>query len=281
MSLIKVKDKFPKVTIIIPVYNGENYIRSAIESAVNQSYSNLEIIVIDDGSNDNTKKILEQYSEKIIYFSKENGGVSSALNLGIELMTGEYFSWLSHDDYYLPNKISNQVEYLMNNKINNPVLYGNYYVEYFSGMFSLRRKVNLNNKLLNSKPIYSLLRAKLNGITMLIPKETLIKNGKFNESLLCLQDYDYWSRLIMTNNFVHINNADCVSRVHNKQTSRTEKACLNESIVFWAKLIDIIPNEIKIIYEGTVKNFDKKHFRFLKRKSLYGVGKTLIGKSED
>ena len=67
----------------------------------------IEIIVVNDGSNDDgaTWKIAHSYGNKIRYFEKENGGVSTALNLGIENMRGEYFSWLSHDDLYYPNKM--------------------------------------------------------------------------------------------------------------------------------------------------------------------------------
>ena len=108
--------KNPKVSIVIPVYNGSNYLKDAIDSALSQTYNNLEIIVVNDGSNDEgkTKAIAEPYGNKIIYLEKENGGASSALNLAIKKMTGDYFSWLSHDDMYYPNKISRQVEELQN-----------------------------------------------------------------------------------------------------------------------------------------------------------------------
>ena len=90
----------PKVSIIIPVYNGANYVSEAIDSALAQTYKNIEIIVVNDGSSDDgaTEKIAKSYGDRIRYFAKENGGVSSALNFGIRQMTGEWFSWLSHDD---------------------------------------------------------------------------------------------------------------------------------------------------------------------------------------
>ena len=101
----------PKVSIIIPVYNGANYVAEAIDSALAQTYKNIEIIVVNDGSRDDgaTEKVVLSYGDKIKYIAKENGGVSTALNRGIAEMTGEYFSWLSHDDAYTPEKIENQV----------------------------------------------------------------------------------------------------------------------------------------------------------------------------
>ena len=80
----------PLVSIVIPVYNGANYVSEAIESALKQTYKNIEIIVVNDGSTDNTEKIVKKYGDKIRYFYKENGGVASALNLGIKNMKGEY-----------------------------------------------------------------------------------------------------------------------------------------------------------------------------------------------
>ena len=102
------------VSIIIPVYNGANYMREAIDSALKQTYDNIEVIVINDGSEDEgeTEKIAFSYGDKIRYYSKSNGGVATALNLGIEKMKGDYFSWLSHDDMYMPEKISNEIEQL-------------------------------------------------------------------------------------------------------------------------------------------------------------------------
>ena len=104
----------PLVSIIIPVYNGSNYMREAIDSALAQTYQNTEVIVVNDGSNDDgaTDEIARSYGDKIRYFIKENGGVSSALNLGIRMMKGDYFSWLSHDDVYTPAKLEKQIALL-------------------------------------------------------------------------------------------------------------------------------------------------------------------------
>ncbi|WP_032139571.1 glycosyltransferase family 2 protein, partial [Rickettsia tamurae] len=114
------------VSIIIPVYNGANYMKEAINSALAQTYKNIEIIVVNDGSKDNgeTERVALSYGDKIRYFHKENGGCGSALNYGIKNMKGEYFSWLSHDDIYYPNKIEHQVNIL--NKLDNKdtIIYG-------------------------------------------------------------------------------------------------------------------------------------------------------------
>ena len=106
----------PLVSIIIPVYNGENFVIEAIESALNQTYENIEVIVVNDGSVDRTEELITPYLRRLKYIKKENGGVSSALNLGIKESQGEYVSWLSHDDIYYPEKIKKQINFLKNRR---------------------------------------------------------------------------------------------------------------------------------------------------------------------
>ncbi len=99
----------PMVSIIIPIYNGINYMREAIDSVLAQTYDNIEVIVVNDGSTDGTEEAALSYGDRIRYFAKENGGIATALNLGIEHMRGEYFSQLAHDDVYYPYKIEAQI----------------------------------------------------------------------------------------------------------------------------------------------------------------------------
>lgn len=279
MEFVKIK---PLVSIIIPVYNGQEFIVNAIESALNQSYENIEVIVINDGSVDDTEKAIEPYLERIRYFKKENGGVSSALNLGIKMMKGDYFSWLSHDDYYLPDKINTQINHLAKLEDKSVILFSDYFVLYEFNFLRFKRRIKLNHTLLIEKPIYSLLRAQLNGITLLIPKKILDENGWFNETLKCLQDYDYWSRLILDYKFVHLQSCQSVTRIHKKQTSRTSYSlCLSEANLFWVDLIDKIPINIKFAYEGSEMNFDVKYIRFLKKTIYKDAANQLLNKKND
>src|SRR5436305_10006768 len=105
--------KYPKVTIAIPVYNGSNYVRYAIESALNQTYQYTEVILVNDGSDDGgaTDSIARQYLGRINYIVQENKGVAGAMNTAISHMTGDIFTWLSHDDIHLSEKVAAQIEY--------------------------------------------------------------------------------------------------------------------------------------------------------------------------
>jgi glycosyltransferase involved in cell wall biosynthesis len=99
----------PTVSVILPVYNGENYLRFAIESVLGQTFQDCELIVIDDGSKDSTPEIARSYGERVRYVRQENTGVAGAFNHGLRLATGRYCSWLSHDDVFHETKLEKQV----------------------------------------------------------------------------------------------------------------------------------------------------------------------------
>ncbi len=107
-----------KISIIIPVFNIEKYISSCLDSVLTQTYKNLEILIINDGSTDNSKEIIENYATKdnrIIVINKENGGVTSARNVGLKLATGDYIGFVDGDDYIEPNMF----ELLIKNAVDN------------------------------------------------------------------------------------------------------------------------------------------------------------------
>ena len=95
--------------MIIPTYNCDRYITQAVESVLGQTYTDCEIIVVDDGSTDNTRKVLEPYLEQIRYVYQENQGVAAARNRGMEMAQGEFIAFLDHDDFFLPHKLALQV----------------------------------------------------------------------------------------------------------------------------------------------------------------------------
>ena len=117
-----------KITVIVPVYNVEHYLNKCLDSLINQTYKNLEIIVINDGSTDNSGKICQEYAQKdnrIIYIEKENGGQSEARNMGLDRMTGSYVTFVDSDDWVEPD----YVEVLYNKLIEYQadIAVGNYY----------------------------------------------------------------------------------------------------------------------------------------------------------
>lgn len=130
-----------KVSIVVPVYNGEKYIEKCINSILKQTYKNVELIIINDGSVDKTKKILDKYSDSIIVINKKNTGVSDSRNVGIDKATGDYIMFCDADDWLCDDTIEIAV-----NKINNydAVRFSHYVV-----------KNNQINKKENSDDVYS------------------------------------------------------------------------------------------------------------------------------
>lgn len=254
----------PKVSIIIPVYNGEKYIRQAIDSALAQNYENLEILIVDDGSTDNTNKICNSYSDsRIRYIYKKNGGVSSALNLGVKEMTGDYFSWLSHDDLYLPNKIAEEIAFLRkHNYLGKKVIaFSDYRLIDKAG--TITNIVRLNCDRIESKQEYVILEGKINGLSLLIPKSAFEECGFFRTDLTAIQDYELWWRFLKKYKFVHINKDLVSTRCHSKQVTATSPKVLTEGNEFYLKAIKSITRKRAEELEGSQYLFYaemRKHF---------------------
>jgi len=102
----------PKVSVIIPTYNRTHYVCEAIDSVLSQTFKDLEVIVVDDGSTDDARQVLENYSSRIYYIYQENRGRSEARNKGIKAAKGEYIAFLDDDDIWLPYKLERQVQFL-------------------------------------------------------------------------------------------------------------------------------------------------------------------------
>lgn len=190
----------PKVSIVIPVYNGSNYLHEAIDSALNQTYLNIEILVINDGSDDDgeTERIAKSYGEKIRYFAKSNGGTSSALNVGIRNMTGDYFAWLSHDDLYHPENIEKQILTLekLENKETITItdlncIDSDYNVTVDTTNYQRHRDLWPAR---NQSNIYPVIYMKLHGCQLLFNKSVFEKVGVFDESILVAQDFEFFKR---------------------------------------------------------------------------------------
>ncbi|MCP4521828.1 MAG: glycosyltransferase [Cytophagales bacterium] len=105
------------VSVIIPCYNAEKFIKETIQSVLNQSYSQFELIIVNDGSKDNSEKEILTFDDpRIQYISKENGGVSKARNIGIEKAKGEFLAFLDADDIFEKDNLKKKIEFLKTNK---------------------------------------------------------------------------------------------------------------------------------------------------------------------
>src|SRR5262245_16811519 len=106
------RKRLMKVSIVIPCYRQGHYLRTAVDSCLSQTYPDVEVIVVNDGSDDNTDEVARGYGERIRYVSKQNGGLCAARNSGIAVATGRYFKFLDADDHLAPEQIKWQMDAL-------------------------------------------------------------------------------------------------------------------------------------------------------------------------
>ncbi len=163
--------KNPLISVIIPTYNTELYLEEALESIQNQDYPNIEIIVVDDGSTDNTAEILKKYD--VQYYYQKNNGVSSAMNSGFELAKGEYIASLDADDLWNSNKLSLQMK-MFEEDSNLEIVFC--HVKQF-----VCPKINLLDTQLSISKDKAIMKG-FSSIAMLIKEESFKKIGNFNES---------------------------------------------------------------------------------------------------
>ena len=271
-SLNKKENFNPKVSVIIPAYNASDYLADAIDSALAQTYQNIEIIVVNDGSTDNgaTRKIAESYGNKIKYYEKENGGVSSALNYGIQKMTGQYFAWLSHDDLMDKDHIEKLVDFVSYKENEYKIPYSNFKIIDENGLLKINETIiaQLNcsdYKTSITHNYYSLLKGEINGGSVLIPKEAFTSYGLFDETLRISQERDMWNRLMKKYKFINIPFDTASIRQHSKQVTNQSKKVIEETNQKNLEIIKNLPEDIKLNLESDMYSFYKKleHFYYL------------------
>lgn len=181
------------VSIVIPVYNAEKTIKECINSILNQTYKNIEIICINDGSTDNSMELLNKYSQldsRIKVIDKENRGVSSARNLGIKNANGEYISFVDSDDWLEANMIEKLINVIKNKNVD--VVRCNNYIDQDKKNISFDKEIN--NKTIENKKIIECIEKIVEGkIPAYVPcliakKELVLKTNLFDEKIVLMED---------------------------------------------------------------------------------------------
>ncbi len=248
----------PLISIIIPVYNGSKYLKEAIDSALAQAYQNIEVIVVNDGSTDNSEEIIKSYGTKVRYFKKENGGVSTALNLGIKEAKGEYISWLSHDDVYEVNKIEVQVKALTNlsqEKRDKTILFSNYRIIDGQSKVIETCPIHLVHDIEKfSNHLYPVIKGLVFGCTLLIPKRCFFEYGLFDVKRKTSQDTEMWMRLFPKYSILFQKEYLFLSRRHLDQGTNSSRA-KEESNDLWCSIINNLDEKDKIFFDGTLEYF--------------------------
>lgn len=256
-----------KVSVLIPVYNHEKYIKECLDSILKQTYKNIEIIICDDGSSDNSKKVIENWilinntDVEIKFLTQSNHGICCSLNRMISISTGEYISLCASDDYLIPSSIKNRMNYLINNEKNGcfAVIGDAYVIDHNSNVLkksAMRFLYNANIYELASNINEELIvNWSVVGPTLLYKKEILNIIGRYDESLL-VEDRDFYLRLLSYNMLHFINEPVAGYRIHSSNVSRKSI----ESKLKVAK--DIASTNIRYInkFDGINRFFLKSYF---------------------
>lgn len=267
----KKKNFNPLVSIIIPVYNGSNYLKHAIDAALNQTYKNIEVIVVNDGSKDDNKSenIAKKYGDKIRYYHKENGGVSSALNYGIKKMKGDYFAWLSHDDDIEKNHIEKLVELVSIEGNEKVIPFSSFKIIDENGCLDIPQTIDaqvfcMDYKMSVLKNYYSLLQGEINGGSVLIPKEAFDKHGLFDEKQRITQERDMWSRLIKEYHFINVPYDTASVRLHSSQVTNTASEVVKKTNEKSFEILEGVPKKVMEELDYNELYFYTKMYYFYK-----------------
>ena len=237
----------PRVSIVMPVYNGARFLPAAVRSALAQTYANIEIILVNDGSTDGGRThalcagYAEAHPDKVVYIRQENTGVAGALNAGIAAMTGDFFSWLSHDDGYLRRKVERQVEF--HRVLGDPdaVVFSDFNLIGESG--ELIQEVKLARDKPRVTGLWPVLFECINGCTLLIPADVIRAAGPFDVRYRYVQDYRLWWSMIRDHGFHHMPETLVNQRVHSAQETHKPGA-IEEGEAFWRDAVsDCTPVE--------------------------------------
>ena len=241
--------RYPKISIIVPIYNVENYLNQCINSLINQTYQNLEIILVDDGSTDSCPKICDEWREKnkiIQVIHKPNGGLSDARNVGINASTGEFIMFVDSDDFVNNNIVSDL--YDLQRRTNADIACGGIY-KYCNGQIS-----NIYNEIIRSEIVIftgiEQLKNMLNSKTecsawgKLYKRSSIGNNrfikGRYNEDIIFLFSlYQDCTKIVYTNKryYYYRDTARSITHIFSEKTMDALKNMLEmEQITFKKKI---------------------------------------------
>ncbi|HTJ54113.1 MAG TPA: glycosyltransferase [Nitrosospira sp.] len=221
----------PTVSVIIPSYNCELYIAETLESILDQTFKDIEIIVVDDGSTDKTRQIVTSYGAPVRLVTQANAGVCAARNRGIREAAGQYICLMDHDDYWLPDKLAWQLEQMQRHP-EVALVYSTFawWNPDPNGVFPDPRNYKDDSSCAVideefSGWIYHLLLLDCWVLTSsaLIRAEVFDKCGSFDESLPYSEDWDLWLRIAREYSFIKLKKALTLYRQHPRQGNRTPR----------------------------------------------------------
>lgn len=253
-----------RVSIIIPVFNAEKYLDECITSALEQTYGDIEIIAVDDGSTDKSSNVLKKYSDKIKVLTKENGGTATALNVGIKSMSGEWFKWLSADDVLDKSAIDiliNETK-ILGDISKSCIFYSSYDIIDQEGKI-VREFIEPNYNDLEdfNKNVIMLDHYYGNGTTSLVHKSLFDRYGLFDEKIRFQEDYEFWLRCCILHGCkLHLIPKKLAEyRLHEGQLTKRK---MDESLIHVEYIKNLVLSKLsadkKILYLNALRKYKKQ-----------------------
>jgi len=258
-----------KVSIIIPIHNSEKFLEECIESALNQTYQDIEVIAVDDGSTDNSLEILEKYSDKIKIITMKSCLIGAALNQGIKIAKGEWIKQLHSDDVLYPDAVENLVSVGKNvEDKKKTMLYGHLDIINSSGkILSKRIEPNYNNLKNFDFNIILLDHMMANPVSKIIHRSTFEEYGMYDESNTCSEDYELWLRYCILHNCrLHLVPKTIAKlRMHSGQLTQISiKNQLIESDQIRNSTLEKLNPKDRLLYEKALLRYKKRKPLILK-----------------
>lgn len=231
----------PKVSIVLPTYNGEKYIRQSIDSIINQTFTDWELIIVDDCSTDNTLDIVNEYAKKDnrirIIHNKINQKLPNSLNIGFAVSNGEYLTWTSDDNMYKPTAIDEMCEYL-NKHEKYMVCAAMDYIDQNNNLLCMECEIYSDEKIYCYNCV---------GACFMYKREILDAVGEYDIDLFGVEDYDYWLQIVNRYKSIgYIEKKLYKYRVHDGSLTATKKEkILKQLAKMRNKHKDIIINKLQ------------------------------------
>lgn len=249
------------VSIIMPAYNAESFIGEAINSVVNQTYSNWELIIIDDGSTDKTAEKVQSWvvkDNRIQYWYQVNGKQGKARNLGISKSKGDYLAFLDADDLWLPEKLEIQIEEIQKNNVD--LVFSNSYIFNDDNDADVSKTMNVKKAMFIGEKAFQLFLEgnRIPILTVLTKKENVNQVGGFSEKINIqnAEDYHLWLKMLMSNAVFY--SSDIVMakyRLHNNSVTAKDNFATIKILDVFLDLLHFSPKHKKQLKGGMKLKF--------------------------
>lgn len=241
------------ISVVIPAYNAEKTIRQTIKSVLRQTFSDFEVIVVNDGSQDATLKIVSSIKDsRIKVFSYANAGVSISRNRGINLATGEFIAFLDADDLWSFDKLEAQLKALRANHQAAVAYSWTDYIDESGKFLHAGDHITVNGDVYEKLLLKNFIDC---GSNPLIRREALLEVGKFDESLTCAEDWDLWLRLAVRYHFVAVPRPQVLYRICNHSASANIYQMEVQGLKFIEKAFSQAPETLQHLKKRSISNF--------------------------